>query len=174
MFQEFDAKAKLLVEERPGVCTLNIENYDMKSEGKALGFVRLQTRLRDLLLCATSEPLLIKVCLTLIAVACIGLLRQFCENAPRVPFVATLMLAKIFGRVLLVVDSRFQNGAALPTSVIDYGGKLTSAAQMWKFIIENLNNNNVLVCFHLVSTLAPLSLSFPNSRVVEFGSKLVF
>ena len=110
----------------------------------------------------------------LIVVAHIGRLRPIREGAPRLPFMATLLLANGYGRVLAVFDSGAQDGAALPPGVVDYGGKRTLAADMRKFILEYLGNNNVLVGFHFAWTLTALSLSVPASRAFDLGSKPVF
>ena len=117
---------------------------------------------------------LIEVRTALIVVARIGLLRPIREGAPGLPFVATLLLAYGYGRVLAVFDNGPKDGAALPPGVVDYGGKRTLAADMRKFILEHLGNNNVLVGFHLAWTLTALSLSVPASRAVDLGSEPVF
>ena len=147
--QDPDAEPEPIVEECPRDSTLDIENPETRSEANTVGFVRFNSRLLDCSFFPTREPLPIEVRTALIVVASIGLLRPIREGAPRLPFVATLLLANGYGRVLAVFESGPQDGAALPPGVVDYGGKRTLAADMCKFILEHLGNNNVLVGFHL-------------------------
>ena len=154
--------------------TLDIDDPDTRSEVDTVGIVRFNSRLLDCLLFPTREPFPIEVRTALIVVARIGFLRPIRDGAQRLPFVATVLLANGFGRVLAVFDSGFQDGAALPPGVGDYGGKRTSAAEIRKFIFEHPSNNNVLVGVHLARTLTALSLSIPASRAVDLGSETVF
>ena len=144
-----DEEPEPTVEECQRDPTLHIKDFDMRSEADAFGFVQFNSRLHDSSSFPTCEPLPIKVRTALIVVARIGLLRPIRDGAPRLPFVATQLLANGFNRVLAVFDSGPQDGAALPPCVVDYGGKRASAADMRKFKLKHLGNNNVLVGFHL-------------------------
>ena len=79
-----------------------------------------------------------------------------------------MAVCSLFSTVVLKTALRCHPG------VFDYGGKRTSTANMRKFILEHLGNNNVLVGFHLAWTLTAIRLTIPASRAVDLWSEPVF
>lgn len=124
-----------IVERFPHDSTLIIKNPDTRSEADAVSVVQLNSRLLDFSFFPTRQPLLIEVCSALIVVTLIGLLRPIRDGARRLPFVATLLLADSCGCVLVIFDSNFKDGVALPFAVVNYCSKRTSAAELRKFMV---------------------------------------
>ena len=62
----------------------------------------------------------------------------------------------------------------MPPGVIDFDGRRIFAIEMRQAILERLGNNNVLVGFHVASTLTALCLPLSACRVVNLGAKEVY
>lgn len=75
--------------------------------------------------------------------------------------------------VFAVCDSGLQE-AVVPLGVIDFDGRGTSAIDMHRAILERLNNNNVLVGYHIAWTLTALSLQLSACRVVKIGAEKAY
>ena len=84
--------------------------------------------------------------------------------------VMSMVLANGFGRVLAILDSGLQE-AVVPPGVIDFDGQRTSVTEMRLAISERLENNNVLVGFHVAWTLTALSLPLPACSMVNLGAE---
>ena len=83
-----------------------------------------------------------------------------------------LVLADVYGRVLVVLNSGPKDGATVPPGVNDFSGTRTTRPEMRRHSLELLGDNKYLVGFNLAWTLTALRLALFASRVIDIGTKV--
>ena len=111
----------------------------------------------------------------LIVVAQIGLYRTRSDSAPRELFVASILLADSFGRVLAFFKSiSIKEASRVAPGVRALGANFHYKSDMRRELLNYLRSNNVLVGFHVGWTSTAFSLALPGSRVVDLGTEEAF
>ena len=152
--------------------TLDASDDAVREQVDAVGFTRTISLLFDLVSIPSRTPVIIEKSFALIAVAQICLYPARFEVAPREPFVASLLLANGFGRVLAFFERiNVKEASWVASGVCALGVNFSYQTDMRRGLFSYLGNNHVLVGFKVSLTLTALSLALPASRVIDLGTE---
>ena len=155
--------------------TLDASDNAVREQVDAVGLTQTSSLLFDLVSIPSRTPVIIEKSSALIAVAQIGLYLARLEGAPREQFVASLLLANGFGRVLAFFESiNVKEASCVVSGVRAISVNFSYQADMRRGLLSYFGNNNVLVGFHVSWTLKALSLELPARRVIDLGTEEAF
>ena len=159
----------------PSDKTLDASNDEVRAQVDTVGFTRTASPLFDIISIPSRASVVVEKSSALIVVAQIGLYPANLEGAPRVPFVASLLLANGFGRPLVFFESiSVKEASCVAPGVRALGSNFSYQTDMRRGLLSYLGNNNVLIGVHVSWILRALSLALPASRVIDLGTDEAF